>query len=222
MGRRAPKIRPKTDRPTPHRIGEDSMKKIILGIAAAGCLVTSLNAQGDNPQPTCTMCPGTYIPVDELQAYVKKAIAEKRIDQQVRDIDIGKAHIGIGMVYRGKLDGPAKDSVAEHDLVSEVYHIVDGSGTLVLGPDLVNKQRRPATSETVRLFNGPGNNAESIRNGVTYNLKPGDVVIIPAGTGHWFTKIDDHISYIMVRIDPDKATPVMDEAASKKWLETKR
>ena len=57
---------------------------------------------------------------------------------------------------------------------------------------------------------------------MTYNLKPGDVVIIPAGTGHWFTKIDDHITYLMVRIDPDKATPVMDEAASKKWLETKR
>jgi mannose-6-phosphate isomerase-like protein (cupin superfamily) len=198
------------------------MKKIILGIAAAGCLVTSLNALGDNPQPTCTMCPGTYIPVDELQAYVKKAIAEKRIDQQVRDVDIGKAHIAIGMVYRGKLDAPGKDSVAEHDLVSEVYHIVDGTGTLVLGPDLVNKQRRPATSETVRLFNGPGNNSESIHDGVTYQLKAGDVVIIPAGTGHQFTKIDDHISYIMVRIDPDKVTPVMDEAASKKWLETKR
>jgi mannose-6-phosphate isomerase-like protein (cupin superfamily) len=206
--------------------GEDRMKKI-LEMAAAGCLatafsVTALYAQGADPQPTCTMCPGTYIPVDELQAYTKKAIAEKRIDQQVRDVDIGKSHVAIGMVYRGKLDAPGKESVAEHDLVSEVYHIIDGSGTLVLGPDLVNKKRRPADAETVRLFNGPGNNAEAIRNGVTYNLKPGDVVIIPAGTGHQFTKIDDHLTYLMVRIDPDKATPVMDEAASKKWLETKR
>ena len=72
------------------------------------------------------------------------------------------------------------------------------------------------------MFNGPGNNSEAIRNGVTYQLKAGDVVIIPAGTGHQFTKIDDHISYIMVRIDPDKTTPVMDEAASRKWLETKK
>jgi mannose-6-phosphate isomerase-like protein (cupin superfamily) len=214
--------------------GEDRMKKI-LGMA--GCLaaafgitafsvtafnITALHAQGADPQPTCTNCPGTYIPVDELQAYTKKAIAEKRIDQQVRDVDIGKSHVAIGMVYRGKLDAPGKESVAEHDLVSEVYHIIEGTGTLVLGPDLVNKKRRPADAETVRLFNGPGNNAEAIRNGVTYNLKPGDVVIIPAGTGHQFTKIDDHLTYLMVRIDPDKATPVMDEAASKKWLETKK
>jgi mannose-6-phosphate isomerase-like protein (cupin superfamily) len=168
------------------------------------------------------MCPGTYIPVSELQAYTKKAIAENLVDQQVRDIEIGKAHVGIGMVYRKKLDAPAKDSVAEHDLVSEVYHIIDGSATLKLGPDITNMQRRPATLETVRLFNGPGNNGSEIRNGMTYQLKVGDVVVIPAGTGHQFTKIDDHITYLMVRIDPDKATPLRDEAASKAYLETKR
>jgi mannose-6-phosphate isomerase-like protein (cupin superfamily) len=164
------------------------------------------------------MCPGYYIPVSELEAYTKKAIAEKLIDQQVRDIEIGKAHVGIGMVYRGKLDKPAPDSVAEHDLVSEVYHIIDGSATLVLGPDITNRQRRPATLQTVREFNGPGNNGTEIRNGVAHQLKAGDVVVIPAGTGHWFTKIDDHITYLMIRIDPDKVTPIRDEAASKAYL----
>ena len=54
-----------------------------------------------------------------------------------------------------------------------------------------------------------------IRNGVAHQLKAGDVIIIPAGVGHWFTKIDDHIRYLMVRIDPDKVTPSKDEAASK-------
>jgi hypothetical protein len=194
------------------------MKKIALGFLAAMCAVSALVAQGD-PQPTCKLCPGTYIPLDELQAYTKKAIAERLVDQQVRDIEIGKAHVGIGMVYRGKLDAPAPESVAEHDLVSEVYHIIDGSATLMLGPDLVGMKRRPANLETVRLFNGPGNNASSIRNGVSYQIKAGDVVVIPAGTGHLFTKIDDHISYLMVRIDPDKVTPLRDEAASKAYLQ---
>jgi mannose-6-phosphate isomerase-like protein (cupin superfamily) len=198
------------------------MRMIVLGLAATLCVVAGAVAQQSDPQPTCKMCPGTYIPVSELQAYTKKAIAENLVDQQVRDIEIGKAHVGIGMVYRKKLDAPAKDSVAEHDLVSEVYHIIDGSATLKLGPDITNMQRRPATLETVRLFNGPGNNGSEIRNGQTYQLKVGDVVVIPAGTGHQFTKIDDHITYLMVRIDPDKATPLRDEAASKAYLETKR
>ena len=89
---------------------------------------------------------------------------------------------------------------------------------MVVGPDIANRQRRPATQQTVREFNGPGNNGAEIRNGVAYQLEPGDVVVIPAGTGHWFTKIDDHIDYLMVRIDPDKVTPIRDEAASKAYL----
>ena len=200
------------------------MKQILLGLAGVVCCVAGLVAQAKinptDPQPQCTMCPGYYVPLSELQAYTKKAIDEKLLDQQVRDIEIGKAHIGIGMVHRGKLAQPAKDSVAEHDLVSEVYHIIDGSATLMLGPDITNMVRRPATQETVRLFNGPGNNGSEIRNGKSYNLKVGDVIVIPAGTGHWFTKIDDHIDYLMVRIDPDKVTPLRDEAASQQYLKT--
>jgi len=202
--------------------GKGQMAKGILGALLVTTVVAAVYAQArinpTDPQPTCNMCPGYYIPLSELQAYTKKAIDENLLDQQVRDIEIGKAHVGIGMVHRKKLDAPAKNSVAEHDQVSEVYHVVDGTATLVLGPDIADRQRRPATQLTVVQFNGPGNNGSEIRNGVTYNLKPGDVVVIPAGTGHLFTKIDDHIDYLMVRVDPDKVTPIKDEAASKAYL----
>ncbi len=199
------------------------MRSVLLGSAAAACLVAAVVAaqvkvNPTDPQPTCNMCPGYYIPVSELRAYTEKAIAEKLTDQQVRDVEIGKAHVGIAMVHRGKQDGPAPDSVAEHDLVSEVYHVTSGSATLVLGPDIAGRQRRPATLRTVREFNGPGNNGSEIRNGIAYQIRAGDVVVIPAGTGHWFTKIDDHIDYLMVRFDPDKVTPLKDEAASKAYL----
>jgi mannose-6-phosphate isomerase-like protein (cupin superfamily) len=198
------------------------MRNILFGCGAAACVVAALIAQGKvnptDPQPTCHMCPGTHIPLSELEAYTKKAIAEKLTDQQVRDVEIGKAHVGIGMVYRGKLDKPAPDSVAEHDLVSEVYHVISGSATLVLGPDIVNRQRRPATLRTVVEFNGPGNNGSDVRNGVAYQIKAGDVIVIPAGTGHWFTKIDDHINYLMIRVDPDKVTPLKSESQSKEYL----
>ena len=201
---------------------EVRMKKVLLGLLAFACLPAALTAQEKlnptDPQPTCHMCPGTYIPVSEIEAYTKKAIAEKLIDQQVRAVDIGKSNVAIGLVYRGKLDKPRPDSVAEHDHVSEVYHIISGSATLVLGPDITNRQRRPATMRTVVEFNGPGNNGSDIKDGVAYNIKAGDVIVIPAGTGHWFTKIDDHINYLMIRIDPDKVAPLKDEAKSKDYL----
>ena len=196
-------------------------KALIMFVATASVaavVYAQTRINPTDPQPTCNMCPGYYVPLSELQAYTKKAIDENLLDQQVRDIEIGKAHVGIGMVHRKKIDGPAPDSVAEHDQVSEVYHIIDGTATLVLGADITNRQRRPATLRTVVEFNGPGNNGSEIRNGKAYNLKPGDVVVIPAGTGHLFTKIDDHIDYLMVRIDPDKVTPIKGEAASKDYL----
>jgi mannose-6-phosphate isomerase-like protein (cupin superfamily) len=199
------------------------MKYTLQGLAAVACVALPLASLAQqinptDPQPTCRMCPGTYIPLSELEAYTSKAKAEKLVDQQVRDIDIGKAHIGIGMVYRGKLDKPRPESVAEHDQVSEVYHIISGSATLVLGPDIVDRKRRPSTMRTVVEFNGPGNNGSDIRDGVAYNIKAGDVVVIPAGTGHWFTRIDDHINYIMIRIDPDKVTPLKGEEQSRAYL----
>jgi mannose-6-phosphate isomerase-like protein (cupin superfamily) len=133
-------------------------------------------------------------------------------------VDIGKSQVGVGIVHRTKLDGPKPDSVAEHDLISEVYHVIDGSATLMTGPDITNMKRRPSTLTTVREYNGPGNSGSEIRNGVTHHLKAGDVIVIPAGTGHLFTHIDDHITYLMVRIDPDRAVPLKDEAASRRYL----
>jgi mannose-6-phosphate isomerase-like protein (cupin superfamily) len=198
------------------------MKNFMLGLFAAVCVVGVVMAQTKinptDPQPTCAMCPGTLIPLSELEAYTAKAKAEKLTDQQMRDINIGKAHVGIGIVYRGRLEKPGAATVAEHDLVSEVYHIISGAATLVLGPDIVDRQRRPATMRTVVEFNGPGNNGTSIRNGVAHNIKAGDVVVIPAGTGHWFTRIDDHINYLMIRFDPDKVTPLKSEEQSKAYL----
>jgi mannose-6-phosphate isomerase-like protein (cupin superfamily) len=193
------------------------MRQLIAGMIGVMVTLAPLSAQ----QPTCKMCPGAYIPNGEIMAYVKRAMQYGLVDQQIRAVDIGKINLDVGVVHRGKLDKPAPQSVAEHDQVSELYHIIDGTATLMLGPDITEMKRRPADLETVRLFNGPGNNGASIRNGVSYDLKPGDAVIIPAGTGHWFTKIDDHIYYLMVRLDPDKVTPNKSEADSKAYLATK-
>jgi mannose-6-phosphate isomerase-like protein (cupin superfamily) len=193
------------------------MLKTLLIAGAVTMTMAAVYAQ-NVPTATCQGCPATYISNEELQVYLKRAIDRKQIDQQVRSVDIGKSGVAVGMVHRTRLDGPQPNSVAEHDHVSEVYHIISGAATLVTGPDLIGAERRPATNENVRLLNGPGSNASGIRNGITHQLKAGDAIIIPAGTGHLFTKIDDHITYLMIRVDPDKVVPMKDEAASKKYL----
>ena len=185
------------------------------------CLFVVFALTAQEPKPSCNHCSASYVPASELKAYLdrgpERAVATGVADQQVRAVDIGKSNVDVGVVYRGKLAtaDAAKSPVAEHDLVSEVYHVMDGEATLVTGPDIVGAERRPASNNNVRNLNGPGSNGTSIRNPVTHHLKAGDVIVIPAGVGHWFTQIDDHIRYLMIRVDPDKVTPLKDEAASK-------
>ena len=91
------------------------------------------------------------------------------------------------LVIRRRLDGPNNASVhtAEIDQrdVTEVYYIVDGSGTYVTGGTIPDPKNRTA----------------GIKGGEAHDVKPGDFIVIPPGTSHWFSGINDHITYIETR-----------------------
>jgi mannose-6-phosphate isomerase-like protein (cupin superfamily) len=201
------------------------MRTIVAGVGVALAVVLAFGFGRLSAQEgvaSCRMCPSTYIPRSEIAEYEAIGRATNVTDQQMRSLDVGKAQVEIALVHRGKLDAPAPRSVASHDLVSEVYYIISGSGTNRTGPDIVDPQRRPPDDRAVRLLNGPGANGTDMRNPAEHELKAGDVLVIPAGTGHQFTKIDDHITYLMIRIDPDKVVPLMSEADSRAYLDANR
>ena len=200
------------------------MNKRSLGVSALAVMAAfalgrvSGGAQDEGPAPSCDMCDADFVPAEELEAYERVADATGLTDLQVRSLDIGKANVQIALVKRGALEAPAPHSVAEHDLVTEVYYVLSGSGTNLTGPDLVDKRRRSPDNRAVQFLNGPGNNAAAVRDGVTYELTAGDMLVVPAGTGHQFTRIEDHITYLMVRVDPDKVVPLQDAEASRAYL----
>ena len=165
--------------------------------------------------PSCNMCSATHIAAEEIQEFLEIP----QVDQQVRSVDVGKSNVQVAIAHRGRLEEPG--GVAEHSLVTEVYYVISGSGTNVTGPELVGSVPRAATNRAVQYLNGPGHNAQEIRDGQTVELKAGDVLIIPAGTGHQFTRIDDHITYLMIRIDPDKVVPLLDEMLAREYLDNR-
>lgn len=117
----------------------------------------------------------------------------------IRVVDAGGHHVGVGVLYRA--EGQTQNT-AVHSKVSEVYHVMKGSGTLVTGGTVVNPKTRAADSLEVTREDGPGVTGTAIRGGVNHELKEGDVIVIPAGTPHWFSKINGSISYLVIRIDP--------------------
>ena len=165
------------------------MRKKVFGVGTvlilAAFVLGRLSAQSPDtgPAPSCFMCSSELISAEELAAYEQVAIDTGLTDQQVRNLDIGKVNVAVALARRGSLHAPRSQSVAEHDLVTEVYIVLSGAGTNVTGPDLIDKQRRAPDNRAVQFLNGPGNNAAAIRNGTTHELEAGDVFVIPAGTG---------------------------------------
>lgn len=119
----------------------------------------------------------------------------------LRVVDAGGHNVGVGVLYRAEGD---KQTAALHYKVSEVYHVIKGSAAFVTGGTLVNAKVRETASLEVSKEDGPGSSGTAIQGGVTHQLKAGDVIVIPAGTPHWFSKIDGSISYLVIRVDPSR------------------
>ena len=147
----------------------------------------------------------TYIPHADILATLKRAPPGSVSDQQVRVVDVGKANVALGAVYRSS---KAKQGAVFHDQVSEMYYILEGSGTIVTGGTLVDPKRRAAEEPVVKEINGPSVGGSAIQGGESRRIGSGDVLIIPAGVPHWFSSVDGEIKYIMFRVDPDKVLPL--------------
>jgi mannose-6-phosphate isomerase-like protein (cupin superfamily) len=109
--------------------------------------------------------------------------------------------VGVGVVHRS---AKAAQTSIMHDELTEIYHVLSGSGTLVTGGSLTKPQRFPPGSATVKDLAGPSWRGGVLEGGVSRKVKAGDVVIIPAGSGHWFSQIDGAIDYEVMRVDPGK------------------
>ncbi|PYX02098.1 MAG: hypothetical protein DMG85_22130 [Acidobacteria bacterium] len=171
------------------------MQKTILG----GVLI--LCALSARTQTNRNTAPAIYIGAADIQATLKKAPADSVTDQAIRTVAVGNLNVGVAVVHRSAQ--AAQTSVA-HDELTEIYHVLAGSGTLVTGGTLTKPERFPADSQTVKELAGPSMHGTGLENGVIRKVRAGDVVIIPAGTGHWFSSIDGAIDYEVLRVDPQK------------------
>ncbi len=144
--------------------------------------------------------PATDVSADQIQAALRQGIATKTIDTPIRTVDAGGHNVGIGVVHREH--GTNLTGSASHDQVTEVYQVLEGSGTLVTGGTLTKPQRRESGAREVGQINGPGVSGAGIEGGVRRRIAKGDMVIIPAGTPHWFPDIQEDIVYTVVRVDP--------------------
>jgi mannose-6-phosphate isomerase-like protein (cupin superfamily) len=143
----------------------------------------------------------TDVSAEEILATVQRTAERTVSDQAIRMVDIGSYNVGVGVVHRSA-GGP--QGAIEHSKITEVYHVIEGAGTLVTGGAILEPRPSAPESQVVRVLNGPSIGGTSIDGGVSRRIKAGDVVIIPPNTPHWFSAIEGKIVYLVVRMDPEK------------------
>jgi hypothetical protein len=160
------------------------------------------------PAPHLPRGTATDVSGADIEATVKKTAASPVSDQQIRVADIGEYNIGVGVVHRAPYADPEKNGNGiEHSQITEVYHFIRGAATFVTGGTIENPRESPPESSVVKVLNGPSTGGGKIVGGVSRRVAAGDVVIIPPNTPHWFSKIDEEVVYLVVRVDPHHVLP---------------
>ncbi|SVC31047.1 uncharacterized protein METZ01_LOCUS283901, partial [marine metagenome] len=131
----------------------------------------------------------------------ENAILNNVTDTPIRTIDAGGHHIGVALAHRG----PSSNVVAGtiHSEVTEIYTVLAGSGTLVTGGRLLSPEARELTPLRM-LQSGPGWLGSGMEGAVTREVVEGDIIVIPAGTPHYFSDVVESITYSIVRVDPNQ------------------
>jgi mannose-6-phosphate isomerase-like protein (cupin superfamily) len=145
----------------------------------------------------------------EIQAALQKNPSLATLDQALRVVSInGEYNVGLGIVRRSKTTAATPGSAIEHRQITEVYHILSGTGTLVTGGTLENPKPIAPDSDIAKVLVGPSTQGDTAKGGVSRAVGPGDVVIIPPNTPHCFSAVtSDQIVYLVVRVDPNKVLP---------------
>jgi hypothetical protein len=180
-------------------------------------------SQDSKSKPTTA----TYITKEEVDI----VNSSPGVDREIKVVDIGHENFAVGVIHRGKTvngaaaraagttptitssaapaptptpcgrqmaalpDGGTAGGIT-HDSQTEGYYIVSGGGTMYTDGYIVNGRHNPSTD-----LNGPtcGGMAYEV---VKKVVKPGDIVIVPAGVVHGWLDIPDHVDYLSFRPSP--------------------
>lgn len=148
----------------------------------------------------------THVPSSEIMTVFEHM--GNTIDQQIRVVDIGdEVNVAVGILQRigTRTEGEAVAAIVHH-LVTEVYYVISGSGTLVTGGEATASAEFPADNVSVLELIGPSG-SRTVINGQTKTIAAGDVVVIPAGVPHGFRNIQGQITYLSIRVDPQQTLP---------------
>lgn len=176
--------------------------QVRLFIGAVGLFsALTLSAPPSAAQNT-PAAPYTYIPraiLDEL--------GKTDGDHPARMVDIAKKYnLGAYLLHLSPTKAvPAKLNGWAHHDISELYYVIRGSGTFLIGGQILNPIQDDPNTESVKTIRGPSMTGE-MKGYMEQKYVAGDVIIIPVDVPHLPTyQVTEAVDMLRVVIDPQKA-----------------
>ncbi len=164
-------------------------KALVAWNLSALLAASALSAQAaDAPAPAVVVTEADWM------AVMQRSAANNTLDTKVAESAVRGGVVRAGVIYRSRPETRA----LVHEELTEIYFIVEGSGTLVTGGTATESQ---PVSDPANLGLTPSFFVTQV-GGEVRRVGPGDIVIIPAGLPHRLSEIDGPISYTIYRFEP--------------------
>ena len=96
-------------------------------------------------------------------------------------------------VHASRREAPGEVEIHTRD--TDIIYVLTGTATFVTGGTMVGG--RDTAPEEVR--------GTSVEGGEVRALKPGDFIIVPSGTPHWFKEVPATLTYYVVKVRAEGA-----------------
>jgi mannose-6-phosphate isomerase-like protein (cupin superfamily) len=130
--------------------------------------------QGANPQAPADRA--SYMSAADVAAALAKGKPDSR-STNVRVFSLGPYNVNV------EKRNPVAQGSSSHEVVAELFHVIDGSGVIVTGGTIPNGTK-----------NGTNLSGKTIEGGTRQTLNKGDWVLVPSGVPHEFVDIKGNLT----------------------------
>ena len=157
----------------------------LIMIAACGVVVSAQRKPSEATRPFVVM------PAQSLEDLQKSLQPENKTSEL---IDSSGMQLRVAVQHEKNRSGAAAEL---HDASDDVYYVLDGSATLVLGGKLEDpKEADPGEWRSPRIIDGK-----------TIEIKKGDLIVVPRGTPHQRSTANKDFTMILIKVYKDPLKP---------------
>jgi mannose-6-phosphate isomerase-like protein (cupin superfamily) len=156
---------------------------VAAGVFAALSTTASAQQPANPPAPADR---ASYMSAADVAAALAKGKPDVR-STNVRVFSFGPYNVNV------EKRNPVAQGASSHEVVAELFHVVDGSGVLVTGGTIPNATK-----------NGTNLSGKTIAGGTRQAVSKGDWILVPSGVPHEFVDIKGNLTVMSLYLPNQK------------------